>query len=221
MTHLVSAFVAWHHERMDDSAELPMFPLGSVLFPAMPLSLRVFEERYLTMLQDILPMEPSEFGVVLIERGQEVGGGEKRFGTGVIAQIADLKVGNGFIGLTGEGTRRFEVIDWLAEDPYPLASVRDLPALEWDDHLRERRDQTERLVRRTLARVSEFEDLAWSPTVALSDEPVDALWQLAAIAPIGPLDQLSLLRAGSARELLDTIFTTTTDAAEVLDARTD
>jgi Lon protease-like protein len=205
---------------MNDVVELPMFPLGSVLFPAMPLPLRVFEERYLAMLQDILPSQPAEFGVVLIERGQEVGGGEKRFDVGVTAQVADLKVGDGFIGLTGEGTRRFEVIDWLAEDPYPLASIRELPDLEWDEDLRERRDQTEGLVRRTLARVSEFEDLVWSPTVALADDPVDALWQLAAIAPVGPLDQLRLLRSTNARELLDAIFTTTTDAAEVLDART-
>jgi Lon protease-like protein len=205
---------------MDDVVELPMFPLGSVLFPAMPLSLRVFEPRYLTMLQDILPAAPAEFGVVLIERGQEVGGGEKRFDVGVVAQVADLKVADGFIGLIGEGTRRVEVLSWVAEDPYPRASVRELPALEWDDDLRERRDQTEALVRRTLARVSEFEDLVWSPTVELADDPVDAMWQLAAVAPIGPLDQLALLRSTSARQLLDGIFVTTTDAAEVLDART-
>ena len=46
------------------------------------------------------------------------------------------------------------------------------------------------------------------------------MWQLAAIAPVGPLDQLTLLRSTSARQLLDAIFVTTTDAAEVLDART-
>lgn len=196
-----------------------MFPLGSVLFPAMPLSLRVFEPRYLTMLQDVLPAKPAEFGVVLIERGQEVGGGEKRFDVGVVAQVVDLKVGDGFIGLIGESTRRIEVVDWIAEDPYPLASVRELPKLKWDENLRERRDQTEGLVRRTLARMSEFEDLVWSPTVALAEDPVDAMWQLAAIAPVGALDQLTLLRSTTARELLDAIFITTTDAAEMLDAR--
>jgi len=206
-------------EHMDDVIELPMFPLGSVLFPAMPLPLRVFEERYLTMLQDILPSEPAEFGVVLIERGQEVGGGEKRFDVGVTAQVADLKVGTGFIHLVGEGVRRFEIIDWIAEDPYPRASIRELPALEWEESLQERRAQTELLVRRTLARASEFQELTWSPTVTLADDPIDALWQLAAIAPIGPLDQLALLRSTSARELLDATFVATTDAAEVLDAR--
>ena len=45
---------------------LPMFPLGSVLFPAMPLALRVFEERYLKMMGTILEEETPRFGVVLI-----------------------------------------------------------------------------------------------------------------------------------------------------------
>jgi ATP-dependent protease La (LON) substrate-binding domain len=54
-----------------------MFPLNSVLFPYMPLRLRVFEERYLIMLAELLRREEARFGVVLIERGREVGGGEE------------------------------------------------------------------------------------------------------------------------------------------------
>jgi Lon protease-like protein len=204
---------------MADTFEIPMFPLGSVLFPAMPLPLRVFEPRYLQMLQDVLPDAPAEFGVVLIERGQEVGGGEKRFDVGTIAQVAEMKVADGHLAVLGEGTRRIEVLDWLAEDPYPRALVRELPPLEWDEDLRERRDQTEALVRRTLVRVSEFDDLTWSPTVQLSDDPVDALWQLAAVAPVGALDQLGLLRCGTTRQLLDAIFSATQDAGETLEAR--
>ncbi len=52
------------------------FPLGSVLFPYTPLVLRVFEPRYLTMMGRLLDTEDPEFGVVLIERGLEAGGGE-------------------------------------------------------------------------------------------------------------------------------------------------
>ncbi|WP_456696604.1 LON peptidase substrate-binding domain-containing protein [Aeromicrobium sp. P5_D10] len=204
---------------MDNVTAMPMFPLGSVLLPAMPLSLRVFEPRYLQMLQDILPDQTAEFGVVLIERGQEVGGGEKRFDVGAVAQVAELKVADGYLALLGEGTRRIEVIEWLAEDPYPRAAVRELPAVEWSSELTERRDQTEALVRRTLARASEFQDVSWSAAVQLSEDPIDALWQLAAIAPLGPLDQLGLLRSASARELLDAIFTATQDVGEVFDAR--
>ena len=55
--------------------ELPLFPLSSVLLPHMPLPLRIFEDRYLVMLARVLQEEPSEFGQVLIERGQESGGG--------------------------------------------------------------------------------------------------------------------------------------------------
>ena len=54
---------------------IPMFPLGSVLFPHMPLPLRLFEPRYLKMLGDLLEQPDPEFGVVLIERGHEVGVG--------------------------------------------------------------------------------------------------------------------------------------------------
>ncbi|MEC8953734.1 MAG: LON peptidase substrate-binding domain-containing protein, partial [Actinomycetota bacterium] len=51
-----------------------MFPLGMVLVPSGVLPLRVFEPRYRHMLEDLLPGN-REFGVVLIERGSEVGGG--------------------------------------------------------------------------------------------------------------------------------------------------
>ena len=65
-----------------------MFPLGTVLFPTGVLPLRVFEPRYRHMLDDLLP-GTREFGVVLIERGSEVGGGEVRSGVGTIARILE------------------------------------------------------------------------------------------------------------------------------------
>ena len=63
-----------------------MFPLGTVLFPSGVLPLRVFEPRYRDMLEDLLSGN-REFGVVLIERGSEVGGGEVRSGIGTMARI--------------------------------------------------------------------------------------------------------------------------------------
>ena len=50
------------------TAVTPMFPLGMVLLPGSPLGLRVFEPRYLTMLEEVLAGDGA-FGVVLIERG--------------------------------------------------------------------------------------------------------------------------------------------------------
>jgi Lon protease-like protein len=88
---------------------MPMLPLNSVLFPYMPLRLRVFEERYLIMLAGLLKSENARFGVVLIERGLEVGGGEQRFGVGTIAEITELGAQEGFVGLVAQGAQRFEV----------------------------------------------------------------------------------------------------------------
>jgi Lon protease-like protein len=202
-----------------DVVELPMFPLGSVLFPAMPLPLRVFEPRYLTMLQDLLSVDPAEFGVVLIERGQEVGGGEQRFTVGTVARVAEVDAGADTVAVLAIGRDRIEVVEWLADAPYPRARVRIIADLDWDEACTPRREQTELLVRRTLARASEFDDQRWPATIELADEPVASLWQLAAIAPIGPLDQIRLLECSSARELLDTMFVVVTDAGEALDAR--
>lgn len=180
-----------------------MFPLGSVLLPAMPLRLRVFEERYLLMLSELVAAENARFGVVLIERGWEVGGGDHRFGFGTVAEILQVGAEDGVVGLAAQGTSRFEIVEWLADVPHPRAEVRVLPDLVWDDALEPLRLETEQLVRRTLAEASEFAETGWSPDVELADDPMDRCWQLAGIAPLGDLDQLSLLRAASAEELLN------------------
>ncbi len=205
--------LAWFSEWM---TLLPMFPLGSVLFPHMPLVLRVFEERYVVLLSRVLQEESAEFGVVLIERGQEVGGGEQRFGYGTIARITQLEAGDGFFALVAAGGRRCEVIQWLEEDPHPRAEVRELPDLQWDDSLAPLLESAERTVRRTLAKASEFTDAAWSAEVELSPDPVAAAWQLAAIAPLGSIDQLALLRSTTAKQLLDLVIEFTNLAEQTL-----
>jgi Lon protease-like protein len=197
---------------------MPLFPLGSVLFPHMPLPLRVFEDRYLTMLAGILEFEPAEFGVVLIERGQEVGGGEHRFSTGTVAQIAQLDVQEGIVILVAEGERRFEVMEWLDDDPYPQAELRVLAELEWREELLPLRERAEQIVRRVLAVASEFGDQAWSATVELADDPIAAVWQLAAIAPLGPLDQVALLRSETTQQLLGSLIEFALAAEETLRA---
>ena len=195
-----------------------MFPLGSVLFPHMPLPLRVFEERYMVMLSRILPDEPSEFGVVLIERGQEVGGGEKRFTIGTVAQIQQLDADVDFVVLVAQGERRIEILEWLEEDPHPAARVRDLADLEWTDDLRPLREKAEEAVRRTLRTAGEAGDQLWSADVEISDDPVAAAWQLAAIAPVGPLDQIALLRSETMESLLTALIELMDSAGESLGA---
>lgn len=183
-------------------ATLPMFPLGTVLFPHMPLRLRVFEQRYLVMLSTLLQSDAAEFGVVLIERGQEVGGGEKRFGLGTVAEITSLGTQDGFIGLLAQGRGRIRIDAWLDDDPHPQAEVSALPELTWDEEWRGLLDGAERAVRRSLAMSSEFSELTWPADIGIQGDPVATAWQLAGVAPLGPLDQVGLLAAASADELL-------------------
>ena len=75
--------------------------------------------------------------------------------------------------------------------------VHEIADLEWDEDLMELRENTEQLVRRTLAVASEFAENIWPADVELSDNPVAAAWQLAAISPLNALDQVALLRSTS------------------------
>ena len=194
-------------------AVLAMFPLNSVLFPYMPLRLRVFEERYLIMLAELLRKEEARFGVVLIERGREVGGGEQCFSVGTIAEITQLGAQEGFVGLIAQGSRRFEVTEWLEDAPHPRADVREIAELEWDTDLWQLREETEQLVRRTLAVASEFAENVWPSDIELSADPAAAAWQLAAISPLSALDQLALLSSTSFAELLARVSELTGEAA--------
>lgn len=181
---------------------MPMFPLGTVLLPAMPLPLRIFEERYLKLLGDLIGQENPEFGVVLIERGAEVGGGDGRFNVGTIASVTEIGTLDKFYGLESVGTKRFRVNAWLPDDPYPIADIDFLPDLIWDDNLMPTRVHLESKVRKLLAKASEFGDLQYGSDVAFSSDPMQACWQLAGVLPIGQLDQIDLLQSQSAEELL-------------------
>lgn len=193
---------------------MAMFPLGSVLMPHMPLPLRVFESRYLTMLRDVLQDEPSEFGVALIERGAEVGGGDVRVDIGTIAEIGSLDSAGESILLIAQGVRRVRVVSWLDDAPYPRAEVEDLPEPPWTDELAPLFERTDGAVRRTLKAAEEAgEEIRWPADIGLDDDPAAASWQLAAIAPLGPLDQLDLLRSDSIERLLSRTLELVDDVA--------
>src|SRR5215471_11729867 len=56
------------------SETLPLFPLGTVLYPGLLLPLHVFEERYQQLVRDLLAgPEPRTFGVIAIREGRETG----------------------------------------------------------------------------------------------------------------------------------------------------
>jgi uncharacterized protein len=156
--------------------------------------------------------------VVLIERGHEVGGGEQRFGIGTVAEMLQVTADQGFVNLMAHGGSRLEVISWLEDAPHPQAEVRELPELIWDDALEPLRQQADRLVRRTLAVASEFAENVWPAAIELSQDPIEASWQLAGIAPLNAIDQLTLLRSTGAHDLLSTLIKLINEASIVYDA---
>ena len=56
------------------SETLPLFPLGTVLFPGLLLPLHIFEDRYRQLVRDLADgPEPRRFGVIAIRHGRETG----------------------------------------------------------------------------------------------------------------------------------------------------
>jgi Lon protease-like protein len=91
------------------TTELPLFPLSSVLFPGGPLTLRIFESRYLDMVRECSRTD-SGFGVCLILGGGEVGAAAQPAAVGTLARIVDFyTLPDGLLGITAAGGERFHV----------------------------------------------------------------------------------------------------------------
>ena len=200
---------------------LPMFPLGTVLFPHAVLPLHIFEERYRALVETCLRGD-GRFGVVLIERGYEVGGGDSRFDVGTVARIVEAaRTPDGRYLLATIGTERFRIKRWLDDDPYPRAEVDVLgePKRVADDAAA-RRSDVQRLLGRVLAMSAELgERAAPVDSAQLDDDPVRASFEAAAVAPIGPLDAQRLLELDDPRQRFDQLEGLLVDAAEVLELR--
>ena len=199
--------------------DMPMFPLGTVLVPGAYLSLHVFEPRYRTLVEACLEAT-LEFGVVLIERGSEVGGGDSRFATGTIARIVEaVQHEDGRYAIATVGVRRFRIQRWLPDAPYPRAEVEDWPDPEPGPGASEAVQQVLPTLRRVLALASELGEAVSPATVEVSEDPLAAGYEMAALAPFGPLDTLALLGALSHEARLATLAELLEGAAAVLATR--
>jgi Lon protease-like protein len=181
----------------------PMFPLGTVLLPAQRLPLQVFEPRYQAMVQTCLE-GPPEFGVVLIERGSEVGGGDIRSDVGTVARIVEATgAPDGRWMLLVVGDRRVRVKRWLDDDPHPWAELEAWPdpppTIDVDHHL----GSAVTAVRRVLALATELGHNGPASTFDAPDDPIRASYALSSIAPLGPFDRQRLLRAETVEARLD------------------
>jgi Lon protease-like protein len=193
---------------------LAMFPLSAVLYPHAQIPLHVFEPRYRAMTQDCLAGD-SCFGVVLIERGAEVGGGDQRMAVGtraVITKAAALADGRWVLLVRGDV--RIRVGTWLDDDPYPLAMVE-----EWSPDVDEVEPalllRAEQSVRRTRALLSESgATAALAADIEFDADPDVASWQFCAEAPLNMLDAQRVLSAPGTVARLQ-LLTELTEAMEL------
>jgi uncharacterized protein len=181
------------------TTDLPMFPLGMVVFPHQVVGLCVFEERYQVMLNDLTD---DVFGTCLISRGCEVGGLDERTSVGTLVKILDSRqVSNGQTLLMVEGTGCVEVSNWLVDAPYPRATVRerggddevDLALLNY----------AESAVRSLRALQSEVHtDVCLRRDCEMDGDPLVRSWQLCALTPMSVLDQFAMMSLANVNDRL-------------------
>lgn len=190
--------------------ELAMFPLGNTVLPGELLPLRVFEPRYRQLMVDAiegkLPADGQgrpQFGVTLIARGSDVGGGDTRTSTATLVTLRSISPGEAALNVVAGGVRRLAVMEWLVDDPYPRADVEPWPETLPDDD-----DQAAAVAAARSAlieRVPVLRELAsdvdprqrrrLSAPPRIGADPTMASYQLAAAVPLGPADRQRILEA--------------------------
>ena len=201
----------------------PMFPLGTALLPGAVLPLHVFEPRYRQMVHDLLAndVDEPEFGVVMIERGREVGGGDVRTRVGTVARVIEMgALPDGRYALVAVGSERLRVNAWLPDDPYPLADIDPWPdedrgVLDLDAATRTV-DELHTRVRELNDQVRALGEMTPPPDTEIATDPHLSLYHLGSLAPLGPADRQQMLETPTLRERLSVFATALDDAAAVV-----
>jgi uncharacterized protein len=112
------------------SQTMPLFPLGTVLFPGLMLPLHIFEERYRQLVRDLLDgPEPQEFGVIAIRKGRETGvdGVSALHEIGCTARLRQVEQHeDGRFELVTVGAQRFRLLGLDHSRPYLRGAIEPL-----------------------------------------------------------------------------------------------
>jgi uncharacterized protein len=119
------------------SQTLPLFPLGTVLYPGLLLPLHIFEDRYRQLVRDLVEgPEPRRFGVIAIREGRETGvdGVSALHEIGCTATLRRISErDDGRFDLVTVGAERFGLIALDDSKPYLQAEVEFLPESTGDE----------------------------------------------------------------------------------------
>jgi hypothetical protein len=190
-------------------ADLPIFPLSTVLFPGGVLPLRVFEARYMDMVRDCMQRD-APFGVCLITRGGEVGEPAEHEPVGCLAHIRGWDMQQlGLLQLRTVGGARFRIVDRrVGRTGLIRASVDELPDDERVDvpddfadcamllrrivdELREREPDPDK---RMIAEPVDFDSAAWVGNRLCEFLPIPGAAKHKLMALDDPLSRLHLVQ---------------------------
>lgn len=183
---------------------LPLFPLHTVLFPNIPISLHIFEPRYKLMIEQCL-QTGQPFGVVLIREGREAFGPlAQPHPVGCTAEITDVeRLPDGRMNIVAVGRERFQIVDLSYDQPYLVGTVEpfspddpDQPETWWA--AQELRPWVERYLT-VLARASQSVSL---DLTSLPDDPLALGYLAAALLQIPPDQKQMLLATRHTAQLL-------------------
>jgi Lon protease-like protein len=182
-----------------DERTLPMFPLGSTVFPSQVVPLHVFEPRYRTLLSDLTADgADATFGIVLIDRGFEVGGQDHRVDVATRVEILQAEeFDDGRWGVVTAGVERLDILDWLSEDPYPQARVASRTVV---DNGGADLGELEASLMATLRLLAKLANQEAPKSYEFSVEPHVRLDQISALAPLTEFDRQSVLEASTTSE---------------------
>ena len=188
---------------MNAHQEIPLFPLGTVLFSGGRLPLRIFEPRYLDLVGHCMKTE-SGFGVVLIRGGSEVRRPDREepptlFDVGTYARIVDFnQLADGMLGIVCVGDRKYRIHrSWQAPDHLTVADVEFLP----DEEATAVDQEFESLVDmlRVLTKHPMVQQLGLQVDY---DDARSISWRLADLLPLQAETKQALLQMHSSRERL-------------------
>jgi Lon protease-like protein len=189
--------------------ELPLFPLNTVLFPGMPISLHIFEPRYKLMIEQCIQTS-QPFGVVLIREGIEaLGPLAKPHLIGCTAQITQIeRLEEGRMNIIAIGLERFQIHTLSHDKPYLVGNVESFPLDSGDYQTLAQASQRLRpWVERYLATLSQVAGDTHFDSHQLPDDPLSLGYLAAALVQIPMEQKQTLLSADHAHRLLSEIRT--------------
>jgi Lon protease-like protein len=184
--------------------QIPLFPLGTVLFPEGELSLRIFEPRYLSMVGERMKTGGC-FGVVLIREGNEVGEPASFHRVGTLATIFDFdQLEDGTLGLTCRGSEKFQVLDYLVQSDNLITADIDVCTarkVDQSNSLLERFSLVSEFIDKMLSR-EELAEYRLNVRVEWNN-PDWVSYQAAELLPLSPDSRQLLLEMETEERLLE------------------